>query len=125
MNCADLAKILMATPNAAVLIKTPTYTGTEWVEVWGVVSTGQHRNAVTLDLRMPGGGVVVVDPDAAPHNPRSVGAVDPRQFDKTKEKCDQCINGRVHATNPGECEPLYVDCPKCKGTGYVDKPKVT
>ena len=64
MNCADLAKILMQTPTAAVLSKV----ANDWVEVWGVIPTGQHRNALTLNTRMPGGGVMVVEPDAVPQS---------------------------------------------------------
>ncbi len=49
-------------------------------------------------------------------------AVDPRQFDKTKKKCDQCVNGRISNPDAGTCGGPYMDCPKCHGEGFVDIP---
>lgn len=35
-------------------------------------------------------------------------------------RCPTCKGvGRVPASNPGNCDPLYETCPTCAGTGRV------
>lgn len=61
MDCKEVAELLLKTPGAKCLMQ---YRG-EWVEVCGVASTGEHRNAMTLLVENPnlGGGVITVAPD--------------------------------------------------------------
>lgn len=62
MKCSEIAKQLMKTPDAEVLLKV----SNDWVEVQGVKATGQHRNGVTFEVvaDMGGmGGVIVVPED--------------------------------------------------------------
>lgn len=60
MNCKELADLLMKTPKAQILLRV----SNDWVEVCGVKYTGQHRNAVTLEVISPAiNGVIVVAPD--------------------------------------------------------------
>ena len=61
MNCSEVAALLLKIPNASVLLRV----GNDWVEVCGIRATGEHRNAVTLEVRNNalGGGVIVVEPD--------------------------------------------------------------
>jgi len=51
MKCKEVAELLLKTPEAELLAKV----ADEWAEVRGVRATGQHRNAVTLELTMPDG----------------------------------------------------------------------
>ncbi len=67
MKAKQLAELLLKTPDAEVIIPyicfgdTQKWMGYDWVEVFGVKPTGSHRNAITLDVAMPGGGVIVVE----------------------------------------------------------------
>ena len=61
MKASELAQQLMLQPDREVLL----LINGEWVEVCGTKATGQHRNAVTLEVINPGvNGVIVVEPDA-------------------------------------------------------------
>lgn len=62
MTCAQLAKLLLEQPNADTL-HVVAQVGNDWADIWGLCPTGQHRNAITLDLTMPNGGLLVVEPD--------------------------------------------------------------
>jgi hypothetical protein len=65
MNCEALAKELLKTPVAEVLI----FNNKDWLTVHGVVPTGQHKFAVTLALTPPGGGEPkIVKPDEPKSN---------------------------------------------------------
>lgn len=46
MKCKEIAEQLLKTPDEELLIKVDDH----WVEVRGVKATGEHRNAVTLDV---------------------------------------------------------------------------
>ena len=53
MTAAELANQLQQCPDAIVLVKV----GNDWVEVRGVIGTGEHRNAVTFKVTEDMGGV--------------------------------------------------------------------
>ncbi len=63
MTGKELAEVLNRTEYRTrhVLVRV----SNDWCEVNGVVATGEHRNAITLEARNPalGGGVIVVEPD--------------------------------------------------------------
>ncbi len=62
MTCSELAVILSEPrlKNVHVLTKV----GNDWCEISGVIATGQHRNAVMLNVDVPGlAGIIVVEPD--------------------------------------------------------------
>lgn len=60
MKARELAKELEKYPDMEVLVKVVN----DWVEVHGVTSTGQHRNAITFNTIAPGlGGVIVREPE--------------------------------------------------------------
>mgnify|MGYP001589921087 CR=1 FL=1 len=67
MNSKELAnELLKLDSKTTVLLQV----GNDWVEVCGIKSTGEHRNAITFEVVNPAaGGVIVVDPEQTPLNP--------------------------------------------------------
>ena len=59
MKAAELAKELLKTPDAHVLMRVES----DWIEVQGLKGTGEHTNAVTVHGIDPAtGGVIVFIP---------------------------------------------------------------